>query len=102
MKDQDLILEEIEGLEALKPRIIPRTGFGDDNIAAVDAQIEVLQSRMDEEQIHDRWPNVGDESHVLGSALDALGWMEDSSEREHPESLVAEWEIIASPVRRRA
>jgi hypothetical protein len=48
------IAAEIKALKKLKPLIPAQSVFQDDNHAAVDAQIEVLQSNMSEDDIYTR------------------------------------------------
>ncbi len=59
-------------------------GFGDSHHDAIDAQIEVLKGRLDNDAIYDRYwgdPESGDEmpEDVLIAALDAMGWMDGGS-----------------------
>lgn len=85
---------EIAKLNELREKISvthPFTVFGDDNVAAIDAQIEVLTERMDEDEVCDRFP--GEESdndedddaaiadpHVHNAARDALDWLTGDSD----------------------
>ena len=78
------IVTEISKLEQMKPRVRPRSGFGDSHHDAIDAQIEVLKGRLDNDAIYDRYwgdPESGDEmpEDVLIAALDAMGWMDGGS-----------------------
>ena len=68
---------EIAALYDLKDRIPPRTMFGDDNLASIDAQIQVLEADLDEDEIYDWWE---DEEHTLDSALAAYRWMNEGEE----------------------
>lgn len=45
------IAAEIAKLKALKPKVKRYTFFGDDNHAAINAQIEVLEKGMDDDAI---------------------------------------------------
>ena len=54
MKTAKQIQKEIAALVAIKPRVIPHSAFGDDHHAAIDAQIEVLESGLDEGEVYDR------------------------------------------------
>jgi hypothetical protein len=100
MKTPDEIATEITKLKAIKPRLKRKTMFGDDLHDAVDAQIEVLEKRMGNDAIYDRWEatanddcdmDEGRTEHALSCALDALRWLEE--EEESPSS---GWEEIAS------
>lgn len=89
---------EIAALEAIKPGVRERTFFGDDNHAAIDAQIRVLRERMDSGKLHDVFGDPaesmdGDEidddaidfdQHALDSALEALDWMTGDSDQQSP------------------
>ena len=82
------IKAEIAALKAVKPRIPPSSSFGDDNIAQIDAQLDVLENRMSEDDIYgtfDPENNPDSSQHALDGALDALRWME-GEEGESPSS----------------
>lgn len=49
------IKAEIKALQELKKTIPKKTFFGDDNHERLDAQIEVLENRMTEKQIENRF-----------------------------------------------
>lgn len=89
------VREEIAALEEIKPKVPTHNGFGEDNHAAIDAQITVLMERMDNDQIYDTFGLLeGDSSSEeseedegeepsrveLEAALDALHWMEGDEE----------------------
>ena len=77
MRDQTTIDAEIAALKAITPRVRRRTLFGDDNHAAIDAQIEVLASEDPEDAADDF--DLNDE-HVFMAARDAVDWLnEDES-----------------------
>jgi hypothetical protein len=94
---------EAEKLRAGKSRVPHYSVFGDDNWEAINTQIEVLESDLDEETIFDRsradehddaedkWP-----LHARDSALDARRWM-DFEERESPS---AGWADLAESIER--
>jgi hypothetical protein len=67
------IAAEIEALRALKPKVPARSHFGDDNHAAIDAQIAVLTERMTKAQVRERFPEDGMDK--LFMALIAADWM---------------------------
>lgn len=77
-KSEDQINAEIAALATLKPRVRKHTAFGDNNHAAIDAQLEVLRKRMDSDEVHDTY---GDENadefdqYTLDAALTAHDWM---------------------------
>lgn len=96
-KSEDQVNAEIAALEALKPKVRKRTAFGDDNHAAIDAQLDVLRKRMNSDDVYDTY---GDEDadefdqYVLDSALAAHDWMTGlvDSDEEAP---VAGWSGLA-------
>lgn len=77
-KTEEQINAEIAALVELKPKVRQRTAFGDDNHAAIDAQLAVLRERM---SIDDVCSAYGDEGmdefdqHTLDAALSAHDWM---------------------------
>jgi hypothetical protein len=78
MREQQDILDEIQRLEAIKPRVRRMTIFNDDNHAAIDAQIQVLVGRLSLNDICDSWNDEDDEDfsqYVLDCALEAYEWM---------------------------
>jgi len=86
-KTQKEIGKEIEALKAIRPRVKPYTYFGDDNLAALDAQIEVLEQDLDSDDIWDRWPGEESDIHIRGAADSARDWIDGESEYD---SLVEE------------
>lgn len=81
MPTPDQVAAEIELLKGLKPRVRPVSAFGDDNRAAIEAQIAVLTERMSLDDVYDRF-GVGaflDEDefdqYALDSALVAHDWL---------------------------
>ncbi len=65
------VQQEIAALREIKPKVRRRTFFGDDNHAAIDVQIDVLEDGLDEDTIYAEW---GEADHLLTSALEALAW----------------------------
>lgn len=66
------INEEAAKLVIMKPAVKPRSFFGDDNQAAVEAAIQTLAHRYTLEQIDARY---GDNEYVKESAVHAHDWM---------------------------
>lgn len=71
---------EIAALKALKPTVRQRTAFGDDNHAAIDAQIDVLLKRMNTDEVFNAYADEEEEGgevyeHVFSAALQASDWM---------------------------
>jgi transcription elongation GreA/GreB family factor len=71
---------EIEALTELMPKVCQRTAFGDNNIAAIEAQIEVIEKRMSYDQIADREDDETWNEFVASSARDARAWLDGDSE----------------------
>lgn len=90
MKTRSEIESEIAALEAVKLRIPHTTAFGDSNHDAIDAQVEVLQEEMTEDDIYEKWPDDTD-MHTRTAAQEAQQWMDGESE-DVPS---ADWATIA-------
>ncbi len=73
MRTQKQINAEIETLVSFYDRV--QTGRFTDNQACIEAQIEVLRERLDEDDIYVRWDDDEYDMDVRTSALDALKWM---------------------------
>lgn len=77
-KTEEQINAEIAALLALKPTVRERTAFGDDNHAAIDAQLAVLRKRMGSAEVHSAYgdEDSGDfDQHTFDAALSACDWM---------------------------
>lgn len=77
-KTEEQISAEIAALVALKPKVRQRTAFGDDNHAAIDAQLAVLRERMSSDDVYSAYGDEGmDEfdQHTFDAALSACDWM---------------------------
>jgi len=77
------VAAQIEALRVIKPKVLRRSGFGDDHHAAIDAQIEVLERRLTFEQIADRSIYEDDPDgdgdwtqNVSDAARDARNWLD--------------------------
>lgn len=85
------VAAEIAALRDMMPRIRRMTGFGEDNHEAIEAQINVLEKRLDENDIYDRYQATNDDGepdeegnrHSLDNALDARRWL-DGEKDEAP------------------
>lgn len=73
------IAQEVSELKNLRDRVRRYTSFGEDNRAAIDAQIDVLENNLDEDSIYDRYDWEGNDRQ-LSNALDALSWLTDETE----------------------
>jgi hypothetical protein len=84
------IKKEIAGLKAIKPKIRQFSFFGDDNHASIDAQINVLEDNMDDDQIDDLYDP--EENYNLNeSARHAREWLDGKFEGD---GLVKDWEPL--------
>lgn len=93
MRTNEEINTEIAALKEMKPRVRRATAFGDDNHAAIDAQIRALSERMDEDEIYEEWPVEEDEEcRDRDLARDAIAWMNGESD-ERPS---ADWADLES------
>jgi hypothetical protein len=72
---QEEIQAEIDKLKEMKPTVRRTSAFGDNHHDAIDAQIEVLEERMPEGQVYDRYSAPGMPENVLDGALDAARWL---------------------------
>jgi len=73
------IQAEIEQLTAMCPKVRHYSAFGDDNRAAISAQIAVLEKLLDNDAIFDRYEQGSDEA-ILYAALDARQWLDGDFE----------------------
>lgn len=81
-KTAEEIGAELAKLRELAPKVKPHSVFGDDNLAAIEAVIEVLEEVLDSDEVHERWgeeaflaPEEFEQS-VLDAAVRAVDWME--------------------------
>lgn len=71
MKTKEQIEKEIKALEAVRPNVRPYSMFGDNHLAALDAQLEVLEDNLDEDDIFDKFDYAGGSGYELEAALQA-------------------------------
>jgi hypothetical protein len=83
---------EAETLQLLKPNVRRRSFFGDDNHAAIDAQVAVLRDLLTGDQIHSRYEggDLRSSNYVLDAALEARQWLEG----EMDGNLVDDWKSL--------
>lgn len=65
------IAAEVATLKAMKPKVKRYTFFGDDNHAAIDAQIQVLEQNLSDDEIGRRFSG-----EVQSEAFNARNWLE--------------------------
>lgn len=100
--NQQQIETEIATLKAIKPKVRKHTAFGDNNHDAIDAQIEVLEGRMTEAKVFDRFESSGSDDcdydenrgeRALDMALEAFRWMDGENE----EAPSVGWKELTQP-----
>lgn len=91
MKTQKEIQKEIEALKAIRPNVRLTSIFGDDNLAALDAQIKVLEEDLDYHEIYDKYDRINSSEYTLSSALHARDWIED--DEAYQEGLAGSWPL---------
>lgn len=89
---QSEIDAEITALKGQVKRVRELTAFGENNREAVEAQIEVLEEQLDEDEIEERAEENDWSEHVKDSALEAWRFwtgeeMEDGKPSENWEPL---------------
>ena len=89
-KTQEEIKKEIEALKTVRPKVKPYSFFGDDNLAQLDAQIEVLEQDLDSDDISDRYDHAGISEEIVSAAFDARNWRDGESDVD---SLAADWPL---------
>jgi len=67
-------IEELTAIK-LKPTFRRTTLFGDNNVEAIEAQIEVLEERLTDDDVTDRQDMEDFSEHAANSALDAANWL---------------------------
>ena len=80
MKTQEEIKTAIKELKNVRPKVRPRSAFGDDNLAALDAQVEVLEQSLDNDDIYARFDCASSTEEILMSALEARQWIDGDSD----------------------
>lgn len=72
----------VKNLKKLRPSVVPRSMFGDDNLAALDAAVWALEESASEEDVYSRYSNDGCE--IADSAIGAINWR-DGDDEEPPD-----------------
>ena len=75
MKTEKQIKKEIEALKTVRPNVRPTSMFGDDNLAALDTQVKVLEENLNNDRIYDAYDHCDSSEYILGSALHARQWI---------------------------
>jgi len=92
------VAAEIARLKAVHPRVPTHSFFGDDNRAAIEAQIRVLEERMSLDEVHDTFGEMSAEGdfsqNTLDCALTAHDWLQGISADDEA-APASGWEGIA-------
>ena len=92
VKNQEQVEQELAKLREMKPKVRRRTMFGDNNHEAIEAQIEVLDEDLTDDDVYDRLITEDEETgdtegewtqHVVDAALRVIQWR-DGEEEESP------------------
>lgn len=92
MKTQEQITKEIGALKTVRPNVRPRSAFGDDNLAQLDAQIEVLENNWDDDDIYDNFDRCAIQEYILEAALAVRQWINDEEDPDC-KGLACEWPL---------
>jgi hypothetical protein len=90
MKTKEEIKKQIEALKAVRPKVVPSSVFGTDNLAQIDAQIVVLEENLDISEIHDRYDRSGISEETLDAAVCADEWRDGNSDID---DLAEDWPL---------
>ncbi|KKM04634.1 hypothetical protein LCGC14_1762290 [marine sediment metagenome] len=88
MKTQEQIDEQIKLLKEARPKIVPISMFGTDNLELLDAQVRVLEQDMDSDDIWDRWDRDEEDMDTRSNAEEALNWRDETGDGLDLDNLV--------------
>ena len=74
------IQSEINKLGELQQKVRPYSAFGDDHRAAIAAQIVVLEERLTEDDVWDRYGD--DAENIRENAEEAARWLEGDTDEK--------------------
>ncbi len=83
MRTKKEIEKQIEEIKKAKTTTPARSAFGDDNHAAMDAQIEVLTKGMDADDVYAKWEdgdNYDKNRNLIHAAESAVEWLDGDDE----------------------
>jgi len=80
---------EVKLLESYRTKI--PSGTLTDNLAALEAQITVLQNKLSHDAIFDRWPDDERDCEIRCNAMDAYDWMHGENDKDNPSK---EWKEL--------
>jgi hypothetical protein len=83
MKSHRQIQAEIDKLRDMKPTVLRASFFGDNHHDAIDAQIEVLEDELiDDDDIYNNLDDGTWAQNVADAALEARAWRDDEEEKD--------------------
>jgi len=82
MKTKKEIQTEIKALKAVRPKVRPYSAFGDNNLEQLDAQVDVLENNLDNNEIYNKYDRSQYSEETVSAALDARQWIDGESEVE--------------------
>ncbi|GAH46107.1 unnamed protein product [marine sediment metagenome] len=91
MKTKEEIEQQITNLKGVRPKVRPHSDFGDDHLAALDAQVRVLEEDMESEDIWFTWPEGEYAMNIREAADEARNWLDGESEFD---DLTKDWPLI--------
>jgi hypothetical protein len=83
------IKQEVAKLKDLAPNIRQHSAFGDDNRAQIEAQIDVLEHDLYNDDIFETYDHSGVGEEILDAALSARDWLDGYGETK---TLSEDWE----------
>ena len=93
MRTPKQVKDEIQKLKSIKPTVRPTSFFGDNHHDAIDAQIEVLEDLLDEDEIYHKEDDEEWTESVRGAACEAYEWLHGNKK----ESIADEWKELVIP-----
>lgn len=91
MKTEEEIKKAIEGMNIIRPRIVPHSIFGDDNLASFAIVLNVLEKRMDLDDVDDKYDCAGNSEEDWMLAREAADWLSGDNDDFDP---VGNWPLI--------
>lgn len=98
---REQIAAEIAALQGMLPKVRPFSFFGEDNRAAIGAQLEVLMRGLSFNQVYDRWGEDTDaeeldeeafDQRLLDCALHAAQWLAGERCADEADTPSKSWE----------
>lgn len=90
MKTKEEIDKQIAALKEIRPKIRTYSMFGTDNLAQLDAQVNVLENSLNYDDIYEEYDHSGMDEELLSSALCALDWLNGNTDID---DLAEDWPL---------